>query len=67
MHAPFTDQMVLQWEESSSGMGDTFYPSIATVFGHDPLGRSWGVVQHGNPSSGPSLTLQLATGRIHRC
>lgn len=60
MHVPFADQQVLGWENGSSGMGSAFYPSLATLMGHDPLGRAWRVSQHGIPSTGPALRLRLA-------
>lgn len=63
MHVPFDDEMVLQWSESSSGMGGEFYPSVATVMGHDALGKTWQVTQHGTPDSGPALKLRLVDGR----
>jgi hypothetical protein len=64
MHALHNDEMVLEWDESSSGMGAEFYPSVATVMGHDPLGKTWEVTQHGVPDSGPSLKLRIAKGQI---
>lgn len=67
MHLPYGDQMVLEWSESSSGMGHAFYPSVATVMGHDPIGTRWEVVQHGNPMSGPALALRLTDGDIATC
>jgi hypothetical protein len=67
MHVPFDDELILQWNESSSGMGSDFYPSIATVMGRDRLTPTWTVTQHGNPSSGPSLTLRLASGHVSTC
>jgi hypothetical protein len=67
MHVPFDDEMVLQWNASSSGMGSNFYPSVATAMGRDGLGEVWNVTQHGNPSSGPSLSLRLTKGLVRAC
>ncbi len=62
MHTAFDDELVLAWDPSSSGMGDGFYPSVATLMGHDPLTGSWTVIQHGTPISGPLLELHLTSG-----
>ncbi len=67
MHVPHDDELILAWNDSSSGMGNSFYPSVATVLGHDPLGTTWDVVQHGTPDSGPALTLRLADGPTEPC
>ncbi len=67
MHLLYGDQLVLHWSEDSSGMGDAFYPSVATVMGADPISKKWRVVQHGNPTSGPALNLQLTDGAIKTC
>lgn len=67
MHARFQDTLVLAWTDSSSGMGSEFYPSAATLLGHDPLGKKWEVVQHGVPSSGPSVGLKFGKGPIQTC
>lgn len=64
MHADFDDEMVLAWDASSSGMGDGFYPSVATLMGHDPLAQDWTVIQHGTPVSGPLLELQLSSSTV---
>jgi hypothetical protein len=48
-------------------MGNNIYPSVATAMGRDRLGQVWDVVQHGNPSSGPSLTLRLSQGHVSNC
>lgn len=64
MHAPFADQQVLGWENGSSGMGSAFYPSLATLMGHDPLGRAWRIGQHGNPTAGPALRLRFAARSV---
>ena len=60
MHMPFQDTLVLAWSRDSSGMGDELYPSLATLFGHDALGKRWSITQHGAPSAGPALSLSLA-------
>lgn len=60
MHAPFADQQVLAWSTSSSGMGEGFYPSLATLMDRDPLARSWVISQHGIPTTGPALRLRFA-------
>lgn len=67
MHMPFSDQMILAWTRNSSGMGSEFYASVATLFGRDRMGRTWRVVQHGNPSSGPALALKAAEGALNDC
>jgi hypothetical protein len=67
MHVPYDDELVFEWNESSSGMGSDFYPSVATVMGKDPLARTWQVSQHGTPTSGPSLKLALSDGPITTC
>ena len=67
MHVPYDDEMIVAWNDSSSGMGSAFFPSVATVLGHDPLGNTWDVVQHGTPNSGPALTLHLADGPTTPC
>jgi len=67
MHVPYDDELVLEWNGSSSGMGSDFYPSVATVMGNDPLARAWQVSQHGTPTSGPSLKLALTDGPITTC
>jgi hypothetical protein len=64
MHVPFADQQVLGWGNGSSGMGSAFYPSLATLMGHDPLGRAWRVDQHGIPSTGPALRLRFAVRSV---
>ncbi len=60
MHMPFQDVLVFAWSRDSSGMGPELYPSLATLFGHDPLGRRWRIQQHGAPFSGPALSLSFA-------
>jgi hypothetical protein len=67
MHVPHDDELILEWDESSSGMGRDFYPSVATVMGTDPIARTWEVVQHGSPTSGPALKLRLTDGPITTC
>lgn len=66
MHVPFDDEMVLDWNESSSGMGREFYPSVATVMGHEALPGTWQVFQHGAPDSGPALKLRLVDGSLSK-
>lgn len=60
MHTAGDDELVLSWGPDSSGMGSSFYPSVATLMGADPLGQQWQVTQHGTPTSGPALDLTLA-------
>lgn len=60
MHMPFQDALVLGWSRDSSGMGSGLYPSLATLLGHDALGKRWDIVQHGAPSAGPALSLSFA-------
>jgi hypothetical protein len=69
MHAPFQDALVFAWSRDSSGMGSELYPSVATLFGRDALGRRWRIVQHGAPSAGPALSLSFAhpSARPRRC
>lgn len=59
MHAAWDDELVFSWSESSSGMGNAFYPSVATLMGADPVQGTWEVMQHGTPMSGPMLDLTL--------
>lgn len=59
MHEGWDDELVLSWDESSSGMGSAFYPSVATLMGKDPIQGTWEVVQHGTPVAGPMLDLTL--------
>jgi hypothetical protein len=69
MHTPFQDALVFVWSRDSSGMGSELYPSLATLFGRDPLGKRWRIVQHGAPSAGPALSLSFArrSARPRRC
>ncbi|ALX04298.1 hypothetical protein [Aeromicrobium erythreum] len=60
MHTAFDDEMVWSWGPSSSGMGEGFFPSVPTLFGKDPKARTWEVIQHGTPTSGPALDLHRA-------
>jgi hypothetical protein len=62
MHAAFADQMVLSWAPGGpTGMGPEFFPSVGTVLGLDPLGKTWNIVLHGIPWRGPSLSLSAST------
>ncbi|WP_159056224.1 hypothetical protein [Streptomyces sp. DSM 15324] len=67
MHAPFNDELVLQWSSGMSNMGAAYYPSIATLLGGDPLGRTWETILHGTPSAGPSVDLRLVSGGGATC
>jgi len=69
MHAPFQDTLVFAWSRDSSGMGDELYPSLATLFGQDALGKRWRIEQHGVPWAGPALSLSFAprSARPRRC
>ncbi|MGW2892827.1 hypothetical protein ACWDDN_47560 [Streptomyces griseoruber] len=67
MHAPFNDELVLKWSSSMSNMGTAYYPSIATLLGGDPLGRTWETILHGTPSAGPSVDLRLVSGGGGTC
>ncbi|TXR56180.1 hypothetical protein [Quadrisphaera setariae] len=59
MHAPWDDELVFLWTQDSTGMGDAYYPSVATLMGADAVAGTWEVVQHGSPTSGPSMDLTL--------
>ncbi|WNZ07024.1 hypothetical protein [Streptomyces sp. 11x1] len=67
MHAAFDDELLLRWSSSVSNMGHAYYPSIATLLGGDPLGRTWETTLHGTPSAGPSVTLRLVSGGGGTC
>ncbi len=67
MHVAFDDELVLHWNETFTGMGTGFYPSLATLTGADPLADTWDVVLHGNPLYGPSLSLRLVEGGGGSC
>ena len=69
MHAPFEDALVFAWSRDSSGMGHELYPSLATLFGRDALGKRWRISQHGAPFAGPALSLAFAHpgARPSRC
>ncbi|MDR6120099.1 hypothetical protein QE370_003283 [Aeromicrobium sp. SORGH_AS981] len=60
MHVPFDDELVWLWTSDSSGMGEGYFPSVPTLFGKDPLSRTWEIMQHGTPTSGPALDLRRA-------
>lgn len=64
MHVDFDDELVLIWGESFSGMGEGFYPSVATLMDADPLSPTWQVTPHGTPTSGPALVLQRSDARV---
>ncbi|MDX2683175.1 hypothetical protein [Streptomyces soliscabiei] len=67
MHAAFDDELLLKWSSSVSNMGTAYYPSIATLLGADPLGRTWETLLHGTPSAGPPVSLRLVTGGGGTC
>jgi hypothetical protein len=67
MHAPFDDEMLLKWNTDASNMGTQFYPSAATLLGLDPLKRTWETMLHGNPLSGPAMTLRMVQGGGGAC
>ncbi len=67
MHVPFDDEMLLKWDTDASNMGTEFYPSAATPLGLDPLGNSWVTTLHGNPTSGPAMTLAIVQGGGGAC
>ncbi len=67
MHVPFEDELIFAWTRNSSGMGSQYYASVATLFGRDPMGDTWHITQHGNPSSGPRLVVRAADGRVGGC
>ncbi len=66
MHWAFSDELVLHWA-SGSNMGYAYYPSIATLLGGDPLGRTWQTTLHGVPTRGPSVDLRLVSGGGGTC
>lgn len=67
MHVPFGDELVLLWSSDLSNMGSAWYPSVATLFGEDPLGDRWEAFLHGNPVYGPALDLRLVDGGGGSC
>ncbi|MDX3524298.1 hypothetical protein [Streptomyces scabiei] len=67
MHAAFDDELLLKWSSSVSNMGHAYYPSVATLLGGDPLGRTWETGLHGTPSAGPPVTLRLVSGGGGTC
>ncbi|MFE7766274.1 hypothetical protein [Streptomyces sp. NPDC057438] len=67
MHAAFDDELVLRWHNGASNMGRAYYPSIATLLGGDPLGRTWQAGLHGTPTAGPDLNLRLVSGGGGTC
>ncbi|MEU5200211.1 hypothetical protein AB0G86_40245 [Streptomyces scabiei] len=67
MHAPFNDELVLKWASGRSNMGHAYYPSIATLLGGDPLGRTWQAGLHGTPTAGPGVNLRLVSGGGGTC
>ncbi|GGR91615.1 hypothetical protein GCM10010269_33420 [Streptomyces humidus] len=67
MHAPFDDELLLEWSSDVSNMGSAYYPSIATLLGGDPLGRTWETMLHGTPSAGPPVDLRLVNGGGGTC
>ncbi|MFD8396573.1 hypothetical protein ACFV2N_47280 [Streptomyces sp. NPDC059680] len=66
MHSLFDDELVLNWS-GPSNMGSSFYPSIATLLGGDPLGQTWVTYIHGTPWTGPSVSLHLVSGGGGNC
>ncbi len=66
MHGPFNDELIVTWENTTSGMGEAFYPSVAQVLGA-PMPTPWTVAQHGVPDSGPAMQLRFASGKPKRC
>ncbi|MDG5808594.1 hypothetical protein P9869_39320 [Streptomyces ossamyceticus] len=67
MHVPFEDELLLKWSSTMSNMGQAYYPSIATLLGADPLGRTWEAPIHGTPSAGPHVSLRLVSGGGGTC
>jgi hypothetical protein len=67
MHAAFDDELLLEWSSDASNMGHAYYPSIATLLGGDPLGRTWETLLHGTPSAGPPVNLRLVSGGGGTC
>jgi hypothetical protein len=67
MHMAFDDQLVLEWTSAMSNMGQAYYPSIATLLGGDPLGRTWETSPHGVPWGGPAVNLRLVSGGGKAC
>lgn len=67
MHVQYDDELILIWTASASNMGTSFFPSIATLLGGDPLGRTWATVLHGTPTAGPAVTVHLVRGGGGTC
>ena len=67
MHTPFDDELLLKWSPDVSSMGSALFPSAATLLGLDPLGPTWDAALHGNPLSGPLMTLALVEGGGGTC
>ncbi|MBP5872735.1 hypothetical protein QBB33_40920 [Streptomyces scabiei] len=67
MHVAYDDELVLRWKSGASNMGHAYYPSIATLLGGDPLGRTWQAGLHGTPTAGPRLDLRLVSGGGGTC
>jgi hypothetical protein len=67
MHAMGDDELLLAWTESASNMGSSYYPSLATLLGGDPIGKTWQTLIHGTPTAGPSVDLRLVNGGGGTC
>lgn len=67
MHTAFDDELVLAWTDSASNMGAAYYPSLATLLGGDPIGRTWETHIHGTPSAGPPANQHLVMGGGGTC
>lgn len=67
MHAPFDDELLLEWSPDASNMGGDLYPSAAHLLGLEPLGTVWQAMPHGNPTSGPALVLRRVDGGGGAC
>ncbi|MCZ0997498.1 hypothetical protein O1M63_04135 [Streptomyces mirabilis] len=67
MHGAFDDELILIWSSDLSNMGDAYYPSVATLLGGDPFGRTWETTLHGTPSDGPAVDLRLVNGGGKTC
>jgi hypothetical protein len=67
MHTMFDDELVLFWHDNTSNMGKDYYPSVATLLGGDPLGKTWATVGHATPGLRPVFDVHLVTGGGGTC
>jgi hypothetical protein len=67
MHTIFDDELLINWNDSTSNMGSGYYPSVATLLGGDPLDKEWKTGIHGTPTAGPAVDVHLVTGGGGTC